>query len=241
MRGVAIIPCRAGSKGIPRKNRMEFNGLPLFMWSVAAALEDERVRTACITTDDAEIISWGQWASEKEGRIVCINRPSEMAADDSPTEPCMFHACRDIGVMNHEFVLLLQPTSPVRHGGLVSRCIDRAGVIGSSFSCFCPGHIAWLQTGTMSVPLYNPIKRPRRQELEGYPKVMIEDGSVYCSLYDQMVMTGTRFGSSPSPMESDFIHGVQIDTLEDAKTLRHLCADEAVKLWMEKVQLLLPR
>ena len=220
---------------------MEFHGLPLFMWSVAAALEDDRIRTACITTNDEEILSWAKWASGKDGRIMCVHRPPEMAVDDAPTEPCLFHAAQEAGVMKHEFVLLLQPTSPVRHRNLVSRCIDVVVETGSSFSCFCPGHIAWLQTGSLSVPLYNPDKRLRRQELSGHPRVMIEDGSVYCSMYDQMGATKTRFGFRPSPIESEFIHGVQIDTLEEAKILRHLCADEVVNLWMEKVQLLLPK
>ena len=211
------------------------------MWSVAAALEDDRIRTACITTDDEEILGWGKWASSKDGRIMCVRRPPEMASDDAPTEPGLFHAAQEAGVMRHEFVVLLQPTSPVRHRNLVSRCIDGMEKTGSSFSCFCPGHIAWLQTGGLSVPLYNPNKRPRRQELSGHPRVMIEDGNAYCSIYDQMSMTNTRFGSSPSPIESEFIHGVQIDTLEEAHILRHLCADEVVKSWMEKVQLLLPK
>lgn len=241
MRGVAIIPCRAGSKGIPAKNRMEFQGLPLFMWSVCAALEDDRIRTVCITTDDEEIVAWCRWASAKDNRLTCVIRPPEMASDSSPTEPSLFHACAEIGVMKHEFVALLQPTSPIRHGSLLTRCIDDSESTGSSFSCFCPGHIAWLQSGESAVPLYSTRQRPRRQDLDGHPRVMMEDGNTYCSMYDQMCLTGTRFGTKPSIVESDFIHGVQIDTLADAKVLRHLCADEVVKAWMEKVQLLLPK
>ena len=241
MRGVAIVPCRAGSKGIPSKNRMEFHGMPLFMWSVAAAIEDDRIRSVCITTDDEEIIGWCNWASTRDKKIACVVRPAEMAADDSPTEPGLFHACNELGVMKHEFVVLLQPTSPIRHNGLLSRCIGEAERTGSSFSCSLPGHIAWLKTGGNAVPLYNPRRRPRRQDLEGHPQVVMEDGSVYCSIYDQMCISGTRFGERPVSVDSEFIHGVQIDTLEEAKILRHLCADEAVKSWMEKVQLLLPK
>ena len=241
MRVVAIVPCRAGSKGIPSKNRMEFHGMPLFMWSVGAALEDERIRTVCVTTDDEEIIGWCKWASIRDKRIACVVRPSDMATDESPTETGLFHACDEIGVMKHELVVLLQPTSPVRHMGLLSRCIEGSDQTGSSFSYSSPGHISWVKTGRHAVPLYDPRHRPRRQDLGGHPQVIFEDGNVYCSMYDQMCITGTRFGERPLAVESDFIHGVQIDTLKDAQIIKHLCADEAVKSWMEKVQLLLPK
>jgi CMP-N,N'-diacetyllegionaminic acid synthase len=241
MRVVAVIPCRAGSKGIPHKNRMEFAGQPLFLWSVAAGLEDSRVRTVCISTDDDEILSWGKWASSKNDRIACVRRPAEMSRDSDGTEIGMFHACREVGVMKHEFVLLLQPTSPLRHANIVGKCLDASSGNGSSFSCYCPGHIAWVQSGGLAAPLYPISNRPRRQDLALHPRIMMEDGNVYSARYDQMSETKTRFGNNPVMIESELAHSVQIDGLDDAKTLRCLCADDSVKSWIEKVRLLLPK
>lgn len=41
MKIIAIIPARGGSKGIPRKNVIPFNGKPLICWNIEAALQAE--------------------------------------------------------------------------------------------------------------------------------------------------------------------------------------------------------
>jgi len=241
MSAVAIIPCRAESKGIPGKNRAELNGSPLFLWSVAAALECEDVRTVCVTTDDEEIISWGKWAASRNSRITCLSRPKEMATDESPTEPCLFHACDHISVGNHEYVFLLQPTSPFRHGELISRCMTSAKNSGSSFTAISPGHIMWLHGVHASMPLYDPTQRPRRQYSLHSPVVAFEDGNIYCSLYSQMKTTKTRFGDSPNLILSSPIHSVQIDSTEDLDLVRDLSKCKQVNEWMQNVQALLPK
>jgi len=241
MSAVVVIPCRAGSRGVPGKNRAEVNGSPLFLWSVAAALECEDVRTVCVTTDDEEILSWGKWAASKNNRINCVSRPKEMATDESPTESCLFHACDQNSVGNHEYVVLLQPTSPFRHGALIRKCITAASNSGSSFTAIAPGHIMWLHGVHASMPLYDPEKRPRRQDSVHSPVVAFEDGNIYCSLYSQMKTTKTRFGDSPKLVLSTLIHSVQIDSTEDLELVRDLAQCKQVNEWMQNVQILLPK
>lgn len=40
---LAIIPARGGSKGVPRKNLRDLNGIPLIVYTIRAAL----LRTEC--------------------------------------------------------------------------------------------------------------------------------------------------------------------------------------------------
>ena len=53
---VAIIPARGGSKGIPRKNLMNFAGKPLLEWSVQQANASKQVDDIYVTTEDKEIL-----------------------------------------------------------------------------------------------------------------------------------------------------------------------------------------
>ena len=52
---IAIIPARSGSKRIPRKNILDFNGKPLIAWTILAALESEQFDRVVVSTDSEEI------------------------------------------------------------------------------------------------------------------------------------------------------------------------------------------
>jgi N-acylneuraminate cytidylyltransferase len=54
---LAIVPARGGSKGIPRKNIRLFAGYPLIAYSIAAALQAERVTSVIVSTDDEDLLA----------------------------------------------------------------------------------------------------------------------------------------------------------------------------------------
>ena len=54
---IAIIPARGGSKGIPKKNIINFCGKPLIYWSIKNALECFKISSVWVSSDDDEIIS----------------------------------------------------------------------------------------------------------------------------------------------------------------------------------------
>lgn len=238
---VAVIPARAGSKAIKNKNRVEFFGQPLFLWSVASALESNLVRSICITSDDEEIISWGKWASTKNPKICVVKRPDELSTDESPTEPCLFHACDNLNVMMHEYVILLQPTSPFRHHNLIDSVIEKANESGSCFTGFNLGCINWAFSYNAMCPLYNPESRPRRQDIMTNAEIISEDGNVYCSLYSEMKKTGTRFGIRPNCFFTDKIQSLQIDETFDLDMMKSLGETKEVSAWMKSVVNLLPK
>lgn len=54
-KSVAILPARGGSKRIPRKNILDFFGLPAIGWPIRAALDSGEFDRVIVTTDDPEI------------------------------------------------------------------------------------------------------------------------------------------------------------------------------------------
>jgi CMP-N-acetylneuraminic acid synthetase len=110
---IAIIPARGGSKGLPGKNILPLHGKPLIAWSIEAALAVDEISHVIVTTDDEEIAQ----VSRDYGTEVPFMRPSELATDTASGVDVVVHALKASQAHYEEefdWVLLLQPTSPLR-------------------------------------------------------------------------------------------------------------------------------
>lgn len=107
---LALITARGGSKGLPRKNVLPAAGKPLIAWTVHAALAATTVGRVVLSSDDDEIIE----AAATAGCDIPFRRPPELATDEASSMDVVFHALQELP--DYEFVVLLQPTSPLRTG-----------------------------------------------------------------------------------------------------------------------------
>jgi N-acylneuraminate cytidylyltransferase len=119
---VALIPARAGSKGLPRKNIVPLGGYPLIAYSITAARLSRLIQRIVVSTDSAEI---GK-ISRKYGAQVPFLRPAALAGDRSPDRDFVLHALewfdRHEGAMP-EYLVHLRPTTPLRDPALVDAAI----------------------------------------------------------------------------------------------------------------------
>lgn len=121
LRYLVFVPARAGSKGVPNKNMRVLKGKPLVQWTFEAALESTHVDGIHCSSDDPHILELAQ-AME----LTAFERPSELAQDDSKIiDVVLYHL--DLLESQHqtkvEYLVLMQPTSPVREIGLLDRAI----------------------------------------------------------------------------------------------------------------------
>ena len=79
MRTFAFIFARGGSKGLPRKNILELGGKPLIVHSIEIAKKVSQIEEIFVSTDDQEIAE----IANRNGAVT-INRPVELATDNSP-------------------------------------------------------------------------------------------------------------------------------------------------------------
>lgn len=85
---IAVIPARAGSKRIPRKNIKLFCGSPMIAWTIKAARECGVLDQIVVSTDDDEIAE----VARALGAEVPFSRPPHLSDDYTGTSPVVAHA-----------------------------------------------------------------------------------------------------------------------------------------------------
>ena len=174
---LAIIPARGESKRLPKKNILSLNNKPLIAWSIEAGLKSKYIDKVIVTSDNDEIISIAQ----KFGSNT-IKRPIELANDTSTTFEAIKHTMDNID-NKYDYVILLQPTSPLRDEQHIDQAIEllkhkNADAIISV--CEMDHSPLWSNTlpkdENMSNFLNKEILNKRSQDLELYYRV---NGAIY--------------------------------------------------------------
>lgn len=158
---ISLIPCRGQSKGVPRKNIRLVGNKPLIVWSIEHSLNSKLIDRTIASTEDKEIAE----ISRKFGAEV-IERPMELALDETPTAPVVLHVLEKLREKNYhvDYVVLLEPTSPFRRREDIDKAIKKIvdENIDSLVSVYEHYAILWKRNGT---PLnFTLEKRERRQD-----------------------------------------------------------------------------
>lgn len=119
---LALIPARGGSKRIPGKNIRRLGTRPLIAWTIKACKSSRFIDTICVSSDDDKILK----ISGSEGSVILIKRPRYLAQDSSPRSVCILHAVRYFckNKNEHDYIILLQPTSPLRSFSHIDAAIE---------------------------------------------------------------------------------------------------------------------
>lgn len=110
---LGIIPARGGSKGLLRKNILDFLGKPLISYTIEEAKKSKYLNRIIVSTDDIEIAK----ISMKYGAEVPFIRKKELADDTSSINDVIANVIEEL--YNSEkylpdVICLLQCTSPLR-------------------------------------------------------------------------------------------------------------------------------
>lgn len=115
---IAVIPARGGSKRLPRKNILDLAEKPLIAWTIEAAQMSVGIDEIIVTTDDSEI---EQVANSFGARVII--RPDHLASDTASSIDVVLHAIES-QKEKYDYVLLLQPTSPLRNSKHINDVIN---------------------------------------------------------------------------------------------------------------------
>jgi len=114
----AIIPARAGSKGVPNKNLLTLGDRSLVEIAIDCALESDCVGEVIVTSDSDEILD----QAIRRG-VVAHKRPGNLARDDSSMADAILNLASS-NLLTSELAVLLQPTSPLRRPRMLAESLD---------------------------------------------------------------------------------------------------------------------
>jgi CMP-N-acetylneuraminic acid synthetase len=165
-RVLAVIPARAGSKGIPGKNLREVAGRTLVARAVVAALATESVDEVVVSTDGDAIAAEAVAAGAR-----VVRRPADLSGDEASSESALLHALDIIatdGAAAPEVLLFLQATSPFIDPADLDRAVTRVldGAADSVLAA-APSHaFLWriAEDGSAIAVNHDAATRPRRQD-----------------------------------------------------------------------------
>jgi N-acylneuraminate cytidylyltransferase len=118
-RFLAVIPARGGSKGVRGKNIRGLAGRPLIGWTIEQAFQSDYIDRVIVSTEDAEI----RQVAIDYGAEVPFIRPMELATDTASGLDVLCHAVEAVEGA-YDYVVLLQPTSPLRESDDIDRSIE---------------------------------------------------------------------------------------------------------------------
>jgi CMP-N-acetylneuraminic acid synthetase len=237
---IAFIPARSGSKGIKGKNTVEICGMPLVMWSVFAAAASDKIDRIVVSSNSFDILSLVNFYSRHiHTKVDLLDRREELSLDESTTESVIDDFISNSKDMDDNIVVLMQPTSPFRHDGLIDKVVD--GVCNSDFnSCVTvsersPFFWRMYDEGRSVSPLYCPLSRKRRQDMTLGDLKFQEDGNLYGFTVSGFKRDGHRSPFRSTSVMSDSIHSMEIDTPLDLSMCRVIAQMEIIQRWKSDI------
>ncbi|MAG56285.1 MAG: CMP-N-acetlyneuraminic acid synthetase [Planctomycetes bacterium] len=183
---VALIPARAGSKGLPGKNTLPLAGAPLIQWSIDQARLSGRVGRICVSTDGDDIAEIARAAGAE-----VIHRPPHLATDEARWIDTVLHGLDAIEADGDAIsaLIVLQPTSPLRLPSDVDGALDRLdhgarGVVSVTPTGFPLEFANTLpESGSLDGFLRAGAWNQRRQDLPTYYRL---NGALYAARPDYL-------------------------------------------------------
>ena len=230
---LGIIPARAGSKGVSRKNIRMLCGKPLLQYTAEAALESTLLSRVILSTEDDEIAEVGRDC----GLDVPFQRPVVLAQDDTPTLPVVQHAVRWLEERGESYdaICLLQPTNPLRRTEHIDACIELfekrdADSVITVLTVPAEYNPYWVYFsdlgGLLRLCLGEADPLPRRQEL---PAAFHREGSVYVTRRDVVMEGNSLYGWRVLGYEMRGERCVNIDSEEDWEKAEALLQNGSIR------------
>lgn len=214
---VGLIPARAGARG---KNLWPLAGRPLVVWAIDAARASELVTRVVVSTDSDEVAA----VARAEG-VEVLERPAELARDETPSIEVVRHALRELGPC--DVLVLLQPTSPLRRAEHVDAAVRILADSGADSVVsvvevphqFRPVSLMALEEGRL-VPLVADAPLRRQDK----PVVYARNGPAVLALRPER-LADDLYGRDCRPLVMEARDSVDVDEPSDLR-LAELYLDE---------------
>lgn len=227
MKILALITARGGSKRLPGKNLMDLEGLPMIAHTIRAAQGSAffgNMDLIC-STDDPRI---AQTAKDFACEVPFI-RPANLAGDNAGSLEVVKHALDFLsseGRGPYDWLLLLQPTSPLRE----SRHIDEAIQIAEKNQVDSVVSVVQLKHKAQNLRVITDdgALSPLVTE-SGFGQTLAVNGSIYLTQVECILKESSFFGQRSLPYIMDSENSIDIDTIDDFRSAQKVLSERGVQ------------
>lgn len=228
---LALIPARAGSKGLPGKNIRLLLDRPLIAWTIKHALGCKYIDRVIVSTDNLKIAK----TAKNFGAEVPFLRPKRLAADKTKAADVILHALAYFKKQDtyFDYLVYLEPTSPLREIEDVTTAIEmlannKAGAVSivgvSKVEATHPVFDVIInEKGLIRPYVGNFLKTGRRQDLS---ELYFLEGSLYISEVKEFIKNRSFYHDKTLPYIVPRWKSLEVDTYGDlicaAATLKNM-------------------
>jgi CMP-N,N'-diacetyllegionaminic acid synthase len=168
---LAIIPARGGSKGIPKKNIINVNDQPLITYTIETTKKSQHLDKVYVSSDSDEILQVA-----KDHGAATLKRPEHLAGDTIQNHEVLQHIIHELEAQGetYDYVLWLQPTSPLRTGADIDSAIEKliaeknTMLLSITEADFPPDFLITLEDDVINFQNTKLFEDVRRQNLPQY-------------------------------------------------------------------------
>ena len=214
MKTIIVIPARGNSKGIKKKNLINFCGKPLLHWTIIQAKKSKFKKDIYVSSENEKILKF----SKKLG-VNAIKRPLSLCKDDSSSELAIKNVVDSLN-FRVDNIIFLQVTSPLRKPDDIDKAYNKliSSKSDSIFSC----HKAedyfdiWSKKGEKYIPLTIDYKNRKPRQLFKETHVC-QNGSMY--LFKRKILSkyNNRLGGKINEWQS-----LQLDDIKQMNAMELL-------------------
>jgi len=189
---LAIIPARGGSKRLPNKNILPLHQKPLISWTIEEAKKSKYISKIIISTDDERVKQIAEDYS-----IEYISRSKILSSDEATTVDVVVDVINK-QVETYDYILLLQPTSPLRNVQDINNACELLNIKNASSiisMCEVDHPVQWNTTINEKQCIDNfiiNINTKRSQELETHYRL---NGAIYLIKTDEFLSQKSFFSN----------------------------------------------
>lgn len=190
-----IIPAKGFSNRFPRKNVRKINNIELFLYSAYYA-KKEGFKNIVVSSDDDEILE----LSKSNGFSIF-----KEIVNESKMEYCVNQVLEKY--QNFEYVIVLQPTSPLRENNKINIMLERLSNsdLNTIITCQKFKPVAWYKDEC----LFDTKNRPLYQETKNF--IYHFDGNILITKVNNLKKTNFLIDENSLIEENSFPYYLQID------------------------------
>ena len=235
MKSLAIIPARAGSKRLPKKNKLHLDNKPLIMYTIDAVLKSNMFDKIILSTNDSDIIQIGK----KIKGITAEDRDEELSGDFVKVIDLVYKIInRDDIKNNYDKVGLFLPTCPFRDAKHIIDAVkllrpdDYSVVSVTEMNDPVQLCVSINQNNVINSNIFfNPSPlvtgNTRSQDFQTYHRV---NGGIYFGWIDKLLAKENFFQGKVKAYVMDRLDSIDIDNKLDFEWAEYLIKNEYVKI-----------